>query len=217
MMRIISPSFKVVTDLNREEILRKIELAGRISHKSEEKISEDSAAKFVKHLLKIGHESVLEHVNISVIIICDRGVSHELVRHRLASYTQESTRYCDYAKKGEIAVIKPVFLTEGTEEYRVWKTAMELIEKSYFHLRDLGLKPEEARSVLPNSLKTEIFVTANIREWRHIFELRCNAAAHPQMREIMMPLLQLFQQKLTPLFDDFNIDLENNIALRASF
>jgi len=217
MMKVISPSFKVVTELNREEILRKIELAGRISHKSEEKITEDSASKFVKHLLKIGHESVLEHVNLSVIIVCDRGVSHELVRHRLASYTQESTRYCDYTKKGEIVVIKPVFLTEGTEKYRVWKTTMELIEKSYFHLRELGLKPEEARAVLPNSLKTEIFVTANIREWRHIFELRCNAAAHSQMREIMIPILELFQQKLSPLFDDFSVDLEKNTAIRASF
>lgn len=215
-MKVISPSFEIITPLERGEVLKKIEQAGRIAHKSEDKITAESAEDFVKRLIKMGHESVLEHVSISVIIICDRGISHELVRHRIASYTQESTRYCDYAKKGEIVFIKPCFLKEGTAEYKIWEKAMEFAEKTYFQLRKRGLKPQEARAVLPNSLKTEIYVTANIREWKHIFELRCAAAAHPQMREILVPLLHVFQHQIRPLFDDFAIDFERKIAIRGS-
>lgn len=214
-MKVVPPSFEIVSYLNREEILRKIERAGRIAHKSEEKITPDSAEDFVKKLIQMGHESVLEHVDISVIIICDRGVSHELVRHRLASYTQESTRYCDYAKKGELAFIKPCFLKEGTREYKIWEEAMRFAEKMYFKLRESGLKPQEARAVLPNSLKTEIFMTANLREWRHIFELRCALASHPQMREIMVPLLHVFQNRLKPIFDDFSIDYDRKVATKG--
>jgi thymidylate synthase (FAD) len=214
-MKIISPSFEIVGELNRDEILKKLERAGRISHKSEDKITLDSAPDFIKRIIKIGHESVLEHVVISVVIVCDRGVSHELVRHRIASYTQESTRYCDYLKKGELIFIKPCFLKEGTHEYKIWEKAMKAAEEFYFDLRKKGLNPEEARAVLPNSLKTEIFVTANLREWRHIFALRCAPVSHPQMREIMVPLLHVFQKRLSPLFDDFHIDYDKKIAIRS--
>lgn len=214
-MKVIPPSFQIMTQFDRGEVLQTIERAGRITHKSEERITPQSAEEFVKKLIKMGHESVLEHVSISVLIICDRGVSHELVRHRIASYTQESTRYCDYAKKGEIVFIKPCFLKEGTPEYKIWEKAMETAEKAYFQLREHGLTPQEARVVLPNSLKTEIFVTANLREWRHIFELRCAAASHLQMREIMIPLLHVFKNRLMPIFDDFSIDLEKKTAIRG--
>lgn len=216
-MQIISPSFEIVGDLNREEILKKLGRAGRISHKSEDKITTNSAPDFIKKIIKIGHESVLEHVIISVVIICDRGVSHELVRHRIASYTQESTRYCDYWKKGELVFIKPCFLKEGTKEYKIWEKAMKAAEEFYFELRKNGLKPEEACSILPDSLKTEIFVTANLREWRHIFALRCAPASHPQMREIMVPLLHAFQNEFSPIFDDFYINYEKKIAFKDKF
>ncbi|MGB9847950.1 MAG: FAD-dependent thymidylate synthase [Minisyncoccia bacterium] len=214
-MQIIEPSFEIVTYLERESILKKIERAGRIAHKSEDRITPESAEDFVRRLIKMGHESVLEHVEISVIIICDRGVSHELVRHRIASYTQESTRYCDYQKKGELIFIKPCFLQEGTKEYKIWEKAMKAAEEFYFNLRKHGLKPEEARSVLPNSLKTEVFVTANLREWRHIFALRCSPASHPQMREIMIPLLYVFQNRLKPVFDDFDINFDKKTAVKC--
>jgi len=216
-MKVINSFFEVITYLDRQEILKKLERAGRISHKSENKIVPDSAPDFVKKIIKSGHESVLEHVAISVIIVCDRGISHELVRHRIASYTQESTRYCDYWKKGELIFIKPFFLEEGTEKYQIWEKAMKVAEGFYFELRKKGLKPEEARSVLPNSLKTEVFMTANLREWRHIFALRCAPESHPQMREIMVPLLHFFQRKLSPIFDDFYINHEKKTAVKDKF
>lgn len=164
-----------------------IEAAGRTAYKSEDKMTSDSGEKFVKMIIRRGHESVLEHVSLSYRIICDRGVSHEIVRHRLASYTQESTRYCAYDKGKfgeEITVIEPCFLKKGSFEYAVWKDAMQKAEDAYKGMRAIGCSAQEARSVLPNSLKTEIVMTANMREWRHFIRLRCSEAAHPQMQEI---------------------------------
>ena len=150
------------------------------------------------------HLSVIEHSFITVRVICDRGVSHEIVRHRLASYTQESTRYCNYSKGkfgNEITVIKPCFWDESSEEHRIWLETINYIEDSYNKLIALGAKPQEARSILPNSLKTEIVITMNLREWYHFFKLRTNTTAHPQMREIAMPLLKEFQKRIPIIFD----------------
>jgi len=173
--------------------------------RSEHKITPDSAKKFVKMILDLGHESVIEHEKVTVRVICDRGISHEIVRHRIASYTQESTRFCNYSKGrfgNEITVIKPCFWDDGSKEYKIWRDAMENAERAYMELIKLGAKPEEARSVLPNSLKTEIVITMNLREWRHFFKLRTSKRAHPQMREVATSLLQAFKERIPVIFDD---------------
>src|SRR3989338_10861622 len=208
-MRVIKPFFVIEDVINSEDLLKKIEKAGRTCYKSEEKITVDSAKNFIRKILKLGHESVIEHYNITVRIICDRGVTHEIVRHRMASYTQESTRYCNYSNGkfgGEITVIKPCFWNSDSEidkkKYEIWEKAMKEAEKAYLELINLDASPQEARSVLPNSLKTEIVMTMNIREWRHFFKLRTSNAAHPQMREIARPLLDEFKKQIPVIFDD---------------
>lgn len=204
-MKIIKAGYEILTPINREEILAQIEIAARCCYKSEDKITPASGEKLVKRLVKMGHTAMIEHANITVKFTCDRGVSHEIVRHRLASYAQESTRYCNYAKDkfgNEITVIKPFFAKEGSPEYVEWESAMLHAEKSYFALLDKGWTPQEARSVLPNSLKTEIIVTMNMRAWRHFFQLRTAKESHPQMREVAIPLLAEFAEKLPELFGD---------------
>ena len=203
-MRIVSPGFEILTPVDSEAILTHIELCGRTCYKSEKKITDESCRTFVQSIIKRGHEAVLEHFNITVKFICDRGVSHEIVRHRLASYCQESTRYCNYSKddfSGEITVVEPFYLQPDTLAYNAWKEACEAAEAAYFSLLDWGCTPQEARAVLPNSLKTEVVMTANLREWRHFFKLRCATAAHPQMREVATPLLRALQKKLPIVFD----------------
>lgn len=204
-MRIVSPGFEILTPVDSEAILKHIELCGRTCYKSEKKITDESCRTFVQSIIKRGHEAVLEHFNITVKFICDRGVSHEIVRHRLASYCQESTRYCNYSKddfSGEITVVEPFYLQPDTLAYNAWKEACEAAEAAYFRLLEWGCTPQEARAVLPNSLKTEVVMTANLREWRHFFKLRCAPAAHPQMREVATPLLADMQKKLPIVFDD---------------
>ncbi|MGX8795683.1 FAD-dependent thymidylate synthase [Fusibacter sp. JL298sf-3] len=204
-MNIISPSYEILDKIDGENLLKKIELIGRICYKSEDKINKDSSSKFISMILLSGHESVIEHEKISVKIICDRGVSHEIVRHRIASYSQESTRYCNYSKDkfgNELTFIKPFYWEDNSEKYQLWLNAMQNIEDTYNQLIALGAKPEEARSILPNSLKTEIVVTMNLREWRHFFKLRTSVKAHPQMREIAIPLLNEFKSLVPVIFDD---------------
>lgn len=196
-----------------DQIIKKIEKIGRVCYKSESNISDGSAERFITNILKRGHESVIEHESVTVRMICDRGITHEIVRHRIASYSQESTRYCNYAgdKFGnEITVID---ITGGFEydlqketdlkKYEAWMRAMENAEKSYFEMLELGATPQEARSVLPNSLKTEIVITMNLRSWRNFFRLRCDQHAHPQMREIANIALAIFKEKLPVFFSDF--------------
>lgn len=208
-MKIIKASVEILTPFNADhngiDILKSIKRAGRVCYKSEDKITDDSCLAFVKNIIARGHEAVLEHESITVKFIVDRGVSHEIVRHRLASYCQESTRYCNYSKDGfgkEITVIEPCFLEEDSKPYLVWKKACENAEKSYFDLILSGCIPQEARSVLPNSLKTEVIMTANLREWRHFLKLRCSKAAHPQMREVAIELLNRFKAEIQVVFDD---------------
>lgn len=204
-MRVIEPNFEIMDKIKGEDILRKIELCGRVCYKSENLITSESARKFVKNIIKSGHESVLEHEKITVRIICDRGVTHEIVRHRIASYSQESTRYCNYSKDkfdGELTFIKPCFWDEDDENYRLWKEAMKQIEQTYMKLILRGASAQEARSVLPNSVKTEIVVTMNLREWRHFFRLRTSDKAHPQMKEIAKPILNEFRRLIPIVFDD---------------
>ena len=204
-MKVIEPSFEILDNIDGSDILKKIELIGRVCYKSEDKITTESAKTFVKSILKNGHESVVEHEKISVRIICDRGVSHEIVRHRIASYSQESTRYCNYNKEKfgkELTFIKPVFWNDDSSEYQLWIEMMKKLEDLYNTLIEKGVSPQEARSILPNSLKTEIIVTMNLREWRHFFKLRTSQKAHPQMRQISLMILQSFKEKVPVIFDD---------------
>ena len=204
-MKIINSSIKLEDEIDGQAILKKLERIGRTCYKSESNITDDSAERFIKNIIKNGHESVLEHVSISVRVICDRGVSHEIVRHRIASYSQESTRYCNYSNDkfgNELTFIKPCFFEEGSKGYEIWKKSMQNIENEYMELIEVGAKPQEARSILPNSLKTEIVMTMNLREWRHFFKLRCDKAAHPQTREIANMILKEFKEKIPVIFDD---------------
>lgn len=210
-MIIIRPSVEILTPIDGESILKSIEVAGRVCYKSEDKIGDGTAASFVKGIIDRGHEAVLEHSSISVRFVCDRGVSHELVRHRLASYCQESTRYCNYSRDAfgkEITVIRPCFFEPGSIEWVHWYEACTMSERQYFELLNCGRTPQEARSVLPNSLKTEVVMTADIREWRTVLKLRAHPTAHPQMRELMLPLLGQFKEKIPVLFDDIGTFLD---------
>lgn len=212
-MNIIKPFYVIEDNFNGTEILKKIEKAARTCYKSEDKTTADSGKNLIKSILEKGHESIIEHEKVTVRVICDRGVTHEIVRHRLASYSQESTRYCNYSKNSfgnEITVIEPCFWkndnNEDRKKYVVWKKAMEEAEKAYMKLIELGATPQEARSVLPNSLKTEIVITMNLREWRHFFKLRTSSAAHPQMQEIARPLLDEFKKRIPVIFDDIKAE-----------
>lgn len=204
-MKIIEAGYEILTPVRGGDALKAIEHAGRTCYKSEKNITEDSAKEFVKKLIKNKHEAMLEHSSLSVKFICDRGVSHELVRHRLASFAQESTRYCNYGKDGELTFIRPCFFQEDSTEMAMWEDAMLKAEQTYLDLLKMKRTPQEARSVLPNSIKTEVIMTANFREWRHFFNLRAARAtgpAHPQMEELTIPLLRELIDKIPVVFDD---------------
>lgn len=223
-MNIMNASFEILTPISEGGIneLKHIERIGRVCYKSEGNITEDgeSAKKFVKMLINRGHEAMIEHSSLSVKFTIDRGVSHELVRHRIASFAQESTRYVNYSldKFGnEINVIdihngieldnkmKNMTSQEIMAIYQEWLSSMYDAEKHYMKMMDLGATPQIARSVLPNSTKTEITITANYREWRNFFKLRVPVTAHPQMREITIPLLEELKNKLPTIFEDIVI------------
>ena len=200
-MKIVKPSVELLWIT--PNATKMIERAGRICYKSEELITDDSANKFVKKILERGHEAVIEHASASLLFICDRGVTHELVRHRLVSYCQESTRYCNYGKEkfgNEITVIEPPGLTEKQREF--WRISCEASEENYICLINSGSSPQIARSVLPNCLKTEIVTTANLREWRHIIKLRTAPTAHPQIKEVMDIAKGILKKECSVLFED---------------
>lgn len=208
-MKIIEPSYEILTPISEGGIeeIKYIEKIARVCYKSEDKITDDgeTAKKMIKMLINKGHEAMIEHSFLSVKFIVDRGISHELVRHRIASFAQESTRYCNYSKEKfgrELTFIRPFFFEESDERYASWLSAMGAAETNYMALLDLGATPQEARSVLPNSIKTEITITTNYREWRNIFKLRTAKSAHPQMREVMCPLLCELQRLIPIVFDD---------------
>lgn len=184
------------------EPLKLIELSGRVCYKSEAKITEDSANKFIQQIIKRGHEAVIEHASASIKFITNRGVTHELVRHRLCSFCQESTRYVKY---NDLEFIEPVWFADANYsevQKNIWRKAMESAAKSYMAAIEAGDKPEQAREILPHSLKTEVIMTANLREWRHVFNLRCANAAHPQIRALMQSCLQGFAKEIPVIFDD---------------
>lgn len=222
-MKIIEPSFEFITPVNEEGskvILKRIEMAARTCYKSENSITDniDSSIKLISNLIKRGHEAMLEHASITFKWICDRGVTHELVRHRLASFAQESTRYCNYGSgkfNNELTFIKPCFWKEGSNEFNIWKNACERAEKDYLDLIEGGATPQEARSILPNSLKTEIVVTMNMRELRHFLSLRAEIYAHPQMSQIARPMLEELYKYMPVLFEDVR-ERVNNSYIKTS-
>lgn len=210
-MQVIEQSVELMRDFDGAEVMKFIEKCGRTCYLSQDNITDNSADNFVRNIIKRGHESVLEHFSCTFKIICDRGVSHELVRHRLASYSQESTRYCAYDTEkfdGELTFIKPCFWEKGDKFvnpalcYEMWEDTVKKLEFIYHSLRERGATPEQARSILPNSLKTEIVMTANLREWRHVLKLRTDKAAHPQMREVAFMILNVLKEKLPIVFED---------------
>ena len=200
-MKIVKASFEI---LDHSDLLRTIELGGRVCWKSEDKIEKGSAEEFIKRIKNFKHESVLEHGSITVRFICDRGVSHELVRHRLASFSQESTRYCNYSKDKfgrEACFIEPTS-SLTSEQYNIWLASVHRSEGDYFAMLDAGASPQIARAVLSNSLKTEIVMTTNPREWRHVLKLRCSTSAHPDIRSLMLEVRDEFASRWPVLFND---------------
>lgn len=215
-MKVIDAGFKFIDKMDGRGILRKLEKIGRICYKSEDKITENSAPGFVKGLIARGHEAMLEHASLSVEFDVDRGVTHEAVRHRIASFAQESTRYCNYSDDkfgNEITLINPqgafwnkIEETElNNKRMAIWNRAAKQSEENYNDLLALGAKPQEARTVLITSTKATIVITANLREWRHIMNLRAvgtTGAPHPQMLEVMRPLLTALHIRIPVVFDD---------------
>lgn len=217
-MKIIKPSYEIV-NISHNEPLQFIEQIGRVCYKSESNINNESAQKFVATLIKNGHEAMIEHVYVTIKFICDRGISHEIVRHRIASYAQESTRYCNYSKDkfdNELTFIEPSFWNDYDEnminkpntylyekwQYARWAKACKSSEKIYLDLIEEGATPQEARSILPNSLKTEIMMTINLRSLRNFLKLRTAKGAHPQIKELAIPLLNELKNKIPVIFDD---------------
>lgn len=242
-MKIIQQSYEILDDISDGGVkeLQKIEKAARTCYKSEDKISAngESAQKLIRKLIENGHEAMLEHSCLTVKFITDRGVTHELVRHRMASFAQESTRYCNYSNDkfgNEITVVEPIIFNDMDNEWREdvaeslhllvsgdadrdhikdyidaptkykmyaqWYVSLIGAEDSYIAMTECGVTPQMARSVLPNSLKAEIVVTANYREWRHILDLRAAAEAHPQIRALMKDLLIELHKRIPVIFDD---------------
>lgn len=228
-MRVLKPKFTIIPHMSWEQAVRFIEMCGRTCYKSEDLITEDSAVAFVRRIIDSGHHSVIEHVVFTVVFIVDRGITHELVRHRITSPSQESTRYCNYSKGKFDSQISVIDLRQGIELDKktsklslktkqklldIWVSAMKDAERHYMAMINLGASPQIARSVLPQSTKAEIVITANIREWRHILKERTSKAAHPQMREVMVPLLVELRRQCPTLFGDIYLDIDTATALQ---
>ena len=210
-MRLVEPWIKV-EKFDGVKIMKRIERACRTCYRSEDKISEDSYKNLLTNCLNRGHESVLEHEKITVRIYSDIGSYKDLTRHRFASFSVESTRYCSYNKDkygNEIAIIDPVYI-EDKEVYATWKNAMEEMEKSYMKMKELGATTDMCREILPHSTAAEYTMTANIREWKHILELRTTNHVHPAIRQILIPLLLLFKEQMPEIFGNVEYDTDFN-------
>ncbi len=205
--KLMNPFYdEICDDLYLQLQLKHVEKCGRICYLSEPKDPEGSTDKFIRMLVNNGHESPLEHGSCTFKIVTDRAISQEIVRHRLASYSQESTRYCNYANgkfAREITVIESSGLAEN--EAREWLNLMEMSERTYLHLINAGVKPEKARDVLPLCLKTELMMTANFREWRHFLKLRGSRKAHPEIRKIAKQIYEVFKQAIPVLVEDIEL------------
>lgn len=210
-MRLVEPWIKV-ENFDGVKIMKRIERACRTCYRSEDKISEESYKNLLTNCLNRGHESVLEHEKITVRIYSDIGTYKDLTRHRFASFSVESTRYCSYNKDkygNEIAVVNPVYI-EDKEVFETWKKAIEDMEKAYMKMKELGASTDMCREILPHSTAAEYTMTANIREWKHILELRTTNHVHPAIRQVLIPLLLLFKEQMPKIFGDIEYDKEFN-------
>ena len=208
-MRLVEPWIKV-ENFDGVKIMKRIERACRTCYRSEDKISEESYKNLLTNCLNRGHESVLEHEKITVRIYSD--TYKDLTRHRFASFSVESTRYCSYNKDkygNEIAVVNPVYI-EDKEVFETWKKAIEDMEKAYMKMKELGASTDMCREILPHSTAAEYTMTANIREWKHILELRTTNHVHPAIRQVLIPLLLLFKEQMPEIFGDIEYDKEFN-------
>ncbi len=209
-MKIIEPIVEVENvDYNR--IMKNLERACRTCYRSEDKITEESYKTLLRNCINRGHESILEHEKVTIRIICDIGVYKDLTRHRHASFSIESTRYCNYGKDkfdNQIKFIRPVNIEENTELYNEWKKSMEEIESHYIKMVNLEATPDQMRMILPHSTAAEVTMTANIREWKHILSLRCTKHAHPAVEQVMIPLLIHFKDNMPEIFENIEYDEE---------
>ena len=209
-MKIIEPKIWV-EQYDPIKIMRNLERACRTCYRSEDLITEDSYKRLLKNCINRGHESILEHEKITVRMVCDIGVYKDLTRHRFGSFSIESTRYCNYGKDkfdNEIKFIKPCNIEEGTEEYSEWHWCLSQIEESYMKMTELKCTPDQMRMILPHSTAAEVTMTANIREWRHILDLRTKKMTHPSIRQLLIPLLLKFKYTMPELFDEIEYDTD---------
>ena len=210
-MKIVEPWNKV-EKIDGIKIMKRIERACRTCYRSEGNITEDSYKNLLKNCLNRGHESVLEHEKITVRVYGDIGTYKDLTRHRFASFSIESTRYCSYDKDkygNEITVINPSYI-ESKEIYEAWKDGIENLEKAYMNMKKLGATNDMCRELLPHSTGAEYTMTANIREWKHILELRTTKNVHPAIRQLLIPLLLYFKEQMPEIFGDIKYDVEFN-------
>ncbi len=217
-MKIVNPWIEV-EEIDGLKIMKKIERACRTCYRSEGSISEDSYKNLLKNCINRGHESVLEHEKVTIRMYCDIGVYKDLTRHRFASFSIESTRYCSYDKDkygNEIKCINPSYI-EDKEIYAEWKKSMEDMEKHYMKMKELGASTDMCRLALPHSTAAEVTMTADIREWKHILELRTSNKAHPAIRQLLIPLLKYFQQEMPEIFLSVDYDKEFNEKNYAEF
>ena len=209
MAQIVKPSYEIISEIDGLEILKHIEKIARTCYRSEDRITDDgeSAKNIIKMLVSSGHDAMLEHSSFSVRFTCDIGFYKDITRHRMASYAIESTRWCNYNKEkfgGEIRFIEPVNILKGTPEYAIWLSCMNNIEKDYMAMAKLGCKPDQLRMLLPHSTASEVNVTANLREWRHILKLRTAPNVHPSIVTLLKPLLAELKTKIPVVFEDIN-------------
>ena len=208
-MRIVEPWIKV-EKIDGKKIMKRIERACRTCYRSEGKITEDSYKNLINNCITRGHESVLEHEKVTVRIYSDVGSYKDLTRHRFASFSVESTRYCSYDKDkygNEIAFMNPIYM-ENKEMYEIWKKTMQDIENGYIKMKALGATTDMCREILPHSTAAEYTMTANIREWKHILELRTTNHVHPSIRQVLIPLLKYFKEEMPEIFGEVEYDEE---------
>ena len=207
-MEFIKPFHVILDEIDGVKVLSKIEFCGRVCYKSEERMTADSAKKFVRGIIQSGHESVLEHFSFSVRFVVSRAIANEIVRHRIASYSQESTRYCNYKNRG-VEIVIP----QNMNDYYNYEWICGVADEAYKELLENGYKPEIARGILPLDLKTELIMTTNLREWRHFLKLRCDSHAHPEMRRVTIPLLDELHTLIPVVFDDIYASIHNEANL----
>ena len=206
-MILIQPKIEV-ENYNPIQIMKNIERACRTCYRSENFITEESYKKLLKNCINRGHESVLEHEKITVRMTCDIGVYKDLTRHRFGSFSIESTRYCNYSKDkfdNNIKFIEPIYFDDG-DKGQLWADTMMEIESQYMKMATAGCTPDEMRMILPHSTAAEVTMTANIREWRHILDLRTKKMTHPAIRQLLIPLLLKFQEDMPELVGPLEYD-----------